>query len=89
MTFKVKQVHPETGEAVEIEFTVKLLFPTDMSCHWSTSQAGGGAGGPDAKPCHKCNCTKADLGKCFERFQVKKKIRLLVSPLGLATPQTF
>jgi hypothetical protein len=43
-----------------------------MSCHWSTFQAGGGAGGPEAKIYNRCNCTKAELGKCFQKFEIKE-----------------
>jgi hypothetical protein len=69
-TMTVKQVHPDTGELVNIVMTMEVLLPVDMSCHWSIFQAGGGAGGLGACPCHRCRVTKELLGKAFQRYEV-------------------
>ncbi|GAQ87046.1 hypothetical protein KFL_003270130 [Klebsormidium nitens] len=71
-TITIKLRDPETLELVAVEMTFKVLIPGDMSMHWSLFQEGGGRGGRDARPCGRCNCTKEDLGKAFERYEIKE-----------------
>jgi hypothetical protein len=71
-TITVKLINPSTREPVNVVFTLRVKFPDDMSCHWSAFQDGGGTGGPEARPCHRFNCTKENLGKAFARFEVQE-----------------
>eukprot|EP00245_Coleochaete_scutata_P012325 TRINITY_DN4760_c0_g4_i1.p1 TRINITY_DN4760_c0_g4~~TRINITY_DN4760_c0_g4_i1.p1 ORF type:complete len:558 (-),score=85.92 TRINITY_DN4760_c0_g4_i1:2498-4171(-) len=57
----------------EIPFTIKLTVPADMKAHWSLFRQGGASGNAvTGKPCHRCECTKAELDTVLDFYMVKR-----------------
>eukprot|EP00245_Coleochaete_scutata_P013352 TRINITY_DN5402_c0_g9_i1.p1 TRINITY_DN5402_c0_g9~~TRINITY_DN5402_c0_g9_i1.p1 ORF type:complete len:493 (+),score=68.12 TRINITY_DN5402_c0_g9_i1:77-1480(+) len=56
-----------------IPFTIKLTVPADMKAHWSLFRQGGASGNAvTGKPCHRCDCTKAELDRVQDFYKVRR-----------------